>query len=114
MEIVMSGKPLRRSLRVVLPDAREPITQPIAQQVLIQKENDAIVQAVGRVRPFTRPREVITFHAGELPGVRYTLEFHSLEQARNYFKILTPTQATRSSNPYIFRAARVVEPFQDA
>ena len=36
----------------------------VARWVLEQKEADVVVRAVGRVRPFTQPREVITFHAG--------------------------------------------------
>jgi hypothetical protein len=84
------GQPRRRVVRVDLPDSRETILPRIAQRVLDQKESDVIVQAVGRVRPFTRPREVITFHAGNLPGVTYTLQFRSLDQARHFFGILTP------------------------
>jgi hypothetical protein len=60
-------------------------------------EADVVVQAVGRVRPFTRPREVITFHAGELPGVRYTLEFDGLAAARAHFGLPTPSGADQAS-----------------
>jgi hypothetical protein len=41
----------------------------LAQPTLEFKEHGVVVQAVGRVRPFTRPREVITFQMAELPGV---------------------------------------------
>jgi hypothetical protein len=105
VEIVMSGQPPRRSARLRLPDALEPITPLITREVFLQKEGDLIVQATGRVRPFTQPREVFTFHAGELPGVRYTLEFDSLAQARGYFRVGTAAQATRASQ--VERARRL-------
>ncbi len=91
------GRPRRREARINLPDSRETILPRIAQEVLNQKEADVIVQAVGRVRPFTRPREIITFHASDLPGVDYTLQFESLEQARNYFGIPTAREAGLAS-----------------
>jgi DNA-binding NarL/FixJ family response regulator len=59
----------------------------------VQKEADVVVQAVGRVRPFTRPREVITMHMGELPGVRYHLEFRNLSKARAFFDVPTASEA---------------------
>jgi hypothetical protein len=108
IEIVMSGKPPRRSARVLLPDDREPITPRIAEEVLIQKEADVVLQAIGRVRPFTQPREVITFHAGELPAVRYTLEFLSLTQSRNYFQVQTPSQVTQASRAEQARRLRAM------
>src|SRR5262249_23920105 len=92
-----AAPPRRRRATVTLPDARETIVPRIAEGVLDQKEADVIVQAVGRVRPFTRPREVITFHAGALPGVTYTLEFESLAQARRFFHIPPPAGAEIAS-----------------
>jgi hypothetical protein len=91
------GNPRQRRARVELPDDRETILPEIAQAVLEQKEADVVLQAVGRVRPFTRPREVITFHVGPLPGVRYRLEFGSLAQARSFFGIQAPRQAEVTS-----------------
>jgi hypothetical protein len=67
----------------------------LAGWVLDQKEADVVVQAVGRVRPFTQPREVITFHAGRLPGVRCTVEFESLAQARAFFNVKARRVADR-------------------
>src|SRR5262249_13212277 len=91
------GDPPHRRARVELPDGREPLLPRLAQAVLDQKEADVVVQAVGRVRPFTRPREVITFHAGDLPGLAYTMQFRTLRQARSYFQIQTPAQAGLAS-----------------
>jgi len=83
------GQPPQRQARVLLPDQRETNLPRIAQGALVQKEADVVVQAVGRVRPFTKPREVITFQLGELPGVEYTANFTSLALARGYFNIPT-------------------------
>ena len=69
----------------------------VVQWVLEQKEDDVVVQAVGRVRPFTKAREVITFQTGALPGVRYALEFSSLAQARSFFGIVTRKQAKQEA-----------------
>jgi hypothetical protein len=91
------GDPPRRRARVELPDGREPLLPRLAQAVLAQKEANVVVQAVGRVRPFTQPREVFTFQAGDLPGVRYSMEFRTLEQARNFFRIQTPAQVELAS-----------------
>ena len=56
-----------------------------------------MVQAVGRVRPFTRPREVITFQAGALPEVRYTREFRTIAQARSHFAVPTRRRSEAES-----------------
>jgi hypothetical protein len=87
VRIDFTGQPRRREARVELPDGRETILPRIVQAVLEEKEANVVVQAVGRVRPFTRPREVITVQAGALPGVRYALEFRSLKQARAFFGV---------------------------
>ena len=89
--------PPRRVARVDLPDDRETILPQIAQWVLEQKEGDVVVQAVGRVRPFTKPREIITFQNGTLPDVRYTREFRSIAQARSHFGIPTRRRSEAES-----------------
>jgi hypothetical protein len=91
------GRPRRRRARVRLPDGRATILPFIAEAMLEQKEGNVVVQAVGRVRPFTSPREVFTLHTGTLPGVRYTQEFESLTQVRAYFGIPTPAAAAMAS-----------------
>lgn len=83
------GNPRRREAKVHLPDERQCILPCVAANMLEQLEADVIVQAVGRVRPFTKPREIITFHMGDLPGVKYRVQFTSLEQARRFFGIPT-------------------------
>jgi hypothetical protein len=84
-----AGDPPRRRAIVDLPDDRETILPQLARWVLEEKEDNVVVQAVGRVRPFTRPREVISFQVGDLTGVRYTFQFGSLAGARSYFGIPT-------------------------
>jgi hypothetical protein len=101
------GEPPRRTAHVELPDDRATNLPDLARWTLEQKESDLVVQAVGRVRPFTRPREVITFHQGPLPGVRYSLEFRSLEQARAYFNV--PTRRAGSHAKRIAEACRLKE-----
>jgi DNA-binding NarL/FixJ family response regulator len=63
-----------------------------------------VVQAVGRVRPFTRPREVITFQMAQLPGVTYDTEFATLGEAREFFAV-----ASRRQQKQADLAARVAE-----
>ena len=99
------GKPARRVARVNLPDDRETILPQLVQWTLEQKEADVVVQAVGRVRPFTRPREVITFQVGALPGVRYDVEFDSLDQARSRFAV--PTRRRSETEARVAEARRL-------
>jgi hypothetical protein len=91
------GDPRQRRVHIDVPQNCVTILPWIAQAVLEQKESDVVVQAVGRVRPFTSPREVITFHAGLLPGVQYTVQFRSLRQARDFFGIATSRAAGLAS-----------------
>tara|TARA_R110002072_G_scaffold302603_1_gene486686 strand:+ start:147710 stop:149530 length:1821 start_codon:yes stop_codon:yes gene_type:complete len=88
IKINATKRPHRR-VAVVETDAQTSILPLIAQESLDQLEGDVIVQAVGRVRPMTRPREVITFHAGQLPGITLDRNFDSLGQARGYFGVPT-------------------------
>jgi hypothetical protein len=93
VRLVFAGDPPHRQAVVDLPDDRETILPQVARWVLQQKEHDMVIQAVGRVRPFTKPREVVTFQVGDLPDVRYTLQFRSLASARSHFRIPTRRQS---------------------
>ncbi len=106
VSIEITGQPKRRSARVELPDRREPLLPRLAEETLVQKEADVILQAVGRVRPFTRPREVITFYLGNLPGVCYSMEFTSLPQARQFFGFPNPMEARQASRGEQVRRCR--------
>ena len=61
----------------------------LAQPALDNLERDTVLQAVGRVRPYTKPREIITFQCAAHPQLNYTAEFDSLEDTRKFFGILS-------------------------
>jgi hypothetical protein len=96
------GDPRRRRAGVADPAHRDYDVARLAQPALEFKEHGVVVQAVGRVRPFTRPREVVTFQMADLPGVRYDAEFRTLAEARRHFGVATG-RARRTAA----RAARV-------
>jgi DNA-binding NarL/FixJ family response regulator len=79
-----------------------PLTQHVANLALDQLESDVVIQAVGRVRPFTRPRLVVTFQASDLPAVGTVRDFNNLAEARNHFGLPTPCAGAMAS-----RAERV-------
>ena len=54
-----------------------------------------MIQAVGRVRFATRPREVITFQCSDLPDVRLAREFFNLREARDFFGLVTGSEFDR-------------------
>lgn len=87
------GSPCRRRAGVADPAHRGYDVASLAQPTLEYKEHGVVVQAVGRVRPFTTPCEVITFQMAELPGVLYDAEHETLEGARRAFDI--PTRRER-------------------
>ena len=81
------GSPRRRRAAVADPAHRYFDLARLAQPALEQQEHHVVVQAVGRVRPFTRPREVVTFQMAQLPGVAYDVEFRTLAEARRAFGV---------------------------
>jgi hypothetical protein len=89
IQIHTAGMPIRRTVKVM--DSKYELCDVplLANQALQQKELDVVVQAVGRVRPFTQPREVITFQATEHPLIEYQQEFSTLAEAREFFDIPT-------------------------
>ena len=78
----------------------------IARAYHHQLEAMKVIQAVGRVRFATRPREVITFQCGELPGVVLTAEFRNLREAREHFAILSGSEFDRRSQEREIRRLR--------
>jgi hypothetical protein len=83
------GVPKRRRARVVNPHHRDCVIARLVQPALEFREAYVVIQAVGRIRPFTRPREVFSFQMSELPDVTYDAEFTSLAAARRHFMIPT-------------------------
>lgn len=86
--IMVQADPLRR---VAIPEggARHynQYVQNVADAVLQQEEMGVVIQAVGRVRPFTNPREVITCQFGQSEVMPYDIEFPSMDEARKFFGI---------------------------
>lgn len=70
----------------------------LGQQVLAQEEIGTVIQAVGRVRPFTHNREVILFQCGRIPGVRSIKTFTTLEEFRRYFGISNRRQVAMNNS----------------
>ena len=89
IEIKTGGRPRRRHAGALRPDDRVYDVHGLAQYALDSLEIDPVLQAVGRVRPFTGPREIITFLCGAHRSVDYSREFSSLAQARHHFGIAT-------------------------
>jgi hypothetical protein len=97
LEITMNQEGVRR--RIMQPTfAKDRFfnVSTLAQHALNYNEMGVVIQAVGRVRPFTKPREIITLQCSELlhSGGGYTQEFTCFDEARQFFKI----QSKRDSN----------------
>ncbi len=87
LQISIEGRPCRRRAGVLNQEDRIYDLHTLAQHALDHQEMDTVLQAVGRVRPYTKPREVITFQCAGHPDFEYTREFASIGEARNYFDI---------------------------
>jgi len=88
LQISNEGRPLRRKAGVLNQQDRIYDLHTLAQLALDHLEMGTVLQAAGRVRPYTKPREVITFQCAEHPDFEYTKEFTSIGEARNYFNVL--------------------------
>lgn len=93
--IAHSKKPRRRH-GVVSEQHRLTDVAEVADPMLQTLEMGTVVQAVGRVRPFTKTREIITFQNNDALATTYDHEFSKLAELRNHFG-LAPKR-TRSSN----------------
>jgi len=101
IQITTEGHPRRRVAGVVHPGHRVYDVHHLAQLALGQQEMDVVLQAVGRVRPYTRPREVITFQCADHPQLAYTREFQTLGEARQFFEV--PHRRAREQQENIAR-----------
>jgi hypothetical protein len=88
MQVSIEGRPCRRLAGVLNHEDRIYDLHTLAQHALDHQEMGTVLQAVGRVRPYTKAREVITFQCADHPDFAYTREFTSIGEARNYFDIL--------------------------
>jgi hypothetical protein len=87
LKITTESRPNRRRAGVLNPSDRFYDVHQLAQHALDHLEMGTVLQTVGRVRPYTKPREVITFQCSEHPGIEYTEEFNGIQGARKYFEI---------------------------
>lgn len=72
-------------------------TAQVAPLALTALEMDSVLQAVGRVRPYTKPREIITFQCSAFPRQPYDHEFDTLEEARQFFGVKTAREASKQA-----------------
>lgn len=87
LKISIEGRPCRRRAGVLNHKDRIYDLHKLSQHALDLLEMDTVLQAVGRVRPYTKPREIITFQCADHPDLKYTSEFTSIGEARQYFGI---------------------------
>lgn len=94
--ITYSKKPRRRYGVVADDKHRFTDVAEVVNPMLQTLEMGCVVQAVGRVRPFTKTREVITYQSNDPLGTTYDIEFSNLAELREHFGLAT--KRTRSSN----------------
>jgi hypothetical protein len=87
LRVTIEGKPWRRRVGVLHSKDRFYDVHGLAQHALDHLEMGTVLQAVGRVRPYSRSREIITFQCADHPHFQYTREFSSIGEAREYFGI---------------------------
>jgi hypothetical protein len=86
IKIEMKGSPRRRRAGVANEMDRYYDINLMAQNALDYHEMGVVIQAVGRVRPFTKAREIITMQCADPPKhISYSQDFDNLQQARDYF-----------------------------
>ena len=94
--ITYSKKPRRRYGVVADDKYRFTDVAEVVNPMLQTLEMGCVIQAVGRVRPFTKTREVITFQSNDPLGTTYDKEFSNLAELRKHFGLAT--KRTRSSH----------------
>ena len=104
--LTTEGSPRRRRARVADPRLRIYDVDRLAQLALDQQETDVVLQAVGRVRPYTRPLEIVLFQCAGHPQLAYDREFGSIAEAREFFGIPSRRERERDRNRDRVRAAR--------
>jgi hypothetical protein len=106
LTVETSGSPRRRRAHAARPEHRFTDVARHAEAARRFLEDDVVLQAVGRVRPFTRPREVITFQMSALPGVAYDAEFANLAGLRKHLGLPTRRQAELAGRVHAVAALR--------
>ncbi|WP_146441269.1 DNA-binding response regulator, partial [Vibrio kanaloae] len=87
--ITYSKKPRRRYGVVADDKHRFTDVAEVVNPMLQTLEMGCVVQAVGRVRPFTKTREVITYQSNDPLGTTYDIEFSNLAELREHFGLAT-------------------------
>ncbi|WP_237667969.1 hypothetical protein [Vibrio toranzoniae] len=87
IDIKVTPNPRRRHARIAENKHRYTDVAQLADPMLQTLEMGTVIQAVGRVRPFTTPCEIITFQNNHHPDYPYDTEFNNLAEARDYFDI---------------------------
>lgn len=95
VRIKVQGAPKRRTAGTFDDRFRASEADRICRTYHRQLETNVVLQAVGRVRYATRPREIITFQASQIDDVPLTHEFHTMQQFRDHFGLLTGSEFTR-------------------
>lgn len=103
--ITYSKKP-RRRYGIVAEQHQFTDVAEVVNPMLQTLEMGSVVQAVGRVRPFTKTREVITFQSNDALGTTYDKEFSNLAELREHFGIATKRTRNSSSIGDNVRALR--------
>jgi hypothetical protein len=106
VKIRTEGRPRRRRAGVLRQTDRDYDVDQLAQLALDRQETDIVLQAVGRVRPYTRPREVITLLCASHPHFAYDSEFDSLADARKFFAVSSRRRAAATVTAARVRDAR--------
>lgn len=88
LSISVSGQPRRRIASVKAKYLYTDVAA-LATPMLKALEMGTVIQTVGRVRPFTQCREVITYQNDVIDGLTYTAEFNNLAGAREFFGLET-------------------------
>jgi hypothetical protein len=106
LRISIEGRPCRRRAGVLNLKDRIYNLHTLAQNALDHQEMDTVLQAVGRVRPYTKPREIITFQCAGHPELEYTKEFNNIGDARHHFGIPDRRSAQTTATLSMIQEAR--------
>lgn len=88
ISIRMAGMPPRRIAEPTYSSHRIYDVATLAQVTLDHLEMGTVLQAIGRIRPFTQQREVITFQCAAHPTDGYDKEFTTLDEMRKHFGLV--------------------------
>lgn len=106
IKITTDGRPRRREVTVTSDRFAHSDLPRLSQKALGQQEIDVVLQAVGRVRPYTRPREIVMFQCDAHPTRNYDAEFNCLGEARKFFGIPDRREGRAADSSSAVRAGR--------